>query len=296
MRDAFSGLHPAVGFAYFAAVIVFTMIYMHPWLLLISLLASASYVCILKGVRSFLKTLAYLIPFLLLMSVFNALFNHAGVTPLFYLKNGNAITREALVYGFFASAMFASVILWFSCFNEIMTSDKLLFLFGRLSPSVSLLLSMSLRLVPRFGDKIRSIAASRAQIGLGSSEGSFIHRLKCSARILSVAVSWALEGSIISADSMKSRGYGAARRTSFSVYCFDSRDGAALTAGLILCTAVIFAVASGSIYARFYPSVILSGGSAVSILGTAAFAALCFAPHLFDLKEAYVWRHSVSAI
>lgn len=296
MKDAFSGLHPAVGFAYFAAVIVFTMIYMHPWLLAISLLASASYVCILKGARSFLKTLAYLIPFLLLMSVFNALFNHAGVTPLFYLKNGNAITREALVYGFFASVMFASVILWFSCFNEIMTADKLLFLFGRLSPSVSLLLSMSLRLVPRFGEKIRSIAASRAQIGLGSSEGSFVHRLKCSARILSVAVSWALEGSIISADSMKSRGYGAARRTSFSVYRFDSRDGAALTVSVILCAAVIFAVASGSIYARFYPSVILSGGSAFSILGTAAFAALCFIPHLFDLKEAYVWRRSVSAI
>lgn len=296
MRDAFSGLHPVVGFAYFAAVLVFTMLYMHPWLLAISLLASASYVCVLKGGRCFLKTLAYIVPFMLLMSVFNALFNHAGVTPLFYLSNGNAVTREALVYGFFASAMFASVILWFACFNEIMTSDKLLFLFGRLSPAVSLLLSMSLRLVPRFGEKIRSIAASRAQIGLGNSHGSFIHRLKCSARILSVAVSWALEGSITAADSMKSRGYGAARRTSFSVYRFDLRDGVTLAVSLVMCAVVIASVVSGGIYARFYPSIILSGSGMASALGMAAFAVLCFIPHLFDLKEAYVWRHSVSAI
>ncbi len=29
------------------------------------------------------KTLIYLVPFLIFMSVLNALFNHAGVTPLF---------------------------------------------------------------------------------------------------------------------------------------------------------------------------------------------------------------------
>ena len=139
MNDAFSHLHPAASFVFFAAVITLTMLYMHPVLLIISLTAAAGYVW------HFGKTLIYLVPFLLFMSALNALFNHAGVTPLFYLSNGNAVTKESLTFGFYASVMFSAVILWFECFNVVMTSDKLLCLFGRLSPSVSLLLSMALR-------------------------------------------------------------------------------------------------------------------------------------------------------
>lgn len=296
MNRAFSSLHPLVGMAYFIAVLTLTMLYMHPVLLLISLLASASYVGILKGVKKLLKTLACIIPFMLLMGVFNALFNNAGQTPLFYLSNGNAVTREALIYGVFASMMFAGVILWFACFNEIMTSDKLLFLFGKFSPSVSLLLSMALRLVPRFGEKIRNISKSRAQIGLGTESGGIARRFSNSARILSVAVSWALEGSITTADSMKSRGYGTARRTSFSIYRFNTRDAAALTITVAAAAAVIAAVLAGGIYARYYPSVIISAATPVSVCGTAAFALLCFIPHFTEVREAYIWRRSASAI
>lgn len=296
MKGAFSSMHPFVGIVYFAAVLVLTMIYMHPAILLISLIASASYVGILRGGRRLIKTLAYIVPFMLLMGVFNALFNHAGQTPLFYLNNGNAVTREALVYGVFASMMFAGVILWFACFNEVMTSDKLLFLFGRFSPAVSLLLSMALRLVPRFGEKIRGIAKSRAQIGLGTETGGIARRFSNGARILSVAVSWALEGSITTADSMKSRGYGTARRTSFSLYRFSGRDAAALAVTVVMTAAVIATVVSGGIYARYYPSVIISTASPVSVLGTTAFALLCFIPHFTEAKEALVWRRSVSAI
>lgn len=94
-----------------------------------------------------------------------------GVTPLFYLSNGNAVTKEALTFGFYASVMFSAVILWFECFNVVMTSDKLLCLFGRLSPSVSLLLSMALRFVPKFGRKIRSIDAAPCADRAGQRSG-----------------------------------------------------------------------------------------------------------------------------
>lgn len=296
MKDTFSYIHPAVSFAYFAAVITLTMLYMHPVLLAVSLAASASYVCILKGARHFAKTLLYIVPFLLLMALINALFNHQGVTPVYYLQNGNAITKEALAFGFLASVMFCAVILWFDCFNVIMTSDKLLFLFGRLSPSVSLLISMSLRFVPKFGRKIRSIDAARVQIGQGSAQGVFIRRVKNSMSVLSIALTWALESSVTAANSMKSRGYGAARRTSFSIYRFDARDAAALAMCALTVGITVACVVSGGIYARYYPSIIISGFGGASALGTAAFALLCFAPHLFDAKEALVWRHSVSAI
>lgn len=296
MKDAFSGLHPAVGFAYFAAVLTLTMLYMHPLLLLLSLIGSSSYVCILKGARHFAKTLLYLVPFIILMSVINALFSNGGVTPLYYLSNGNAITAEALTYGLFASMMFCAVMLWFNCFNAVMTSDKMLFLFGRLSPSLSLLLSMSLRLVPKLGRKMREVDAARSQIGCGSSQGGLLTRIKNSMDVLSVTLIWALESSVTAANSMKSRGYGAARRTSFSIYKFDLRDGMALAVFILSAGVTAACVLCGGIYARCYPSVIISGFDGASAPGIAAFALLCFAPQLLDVKEALIWRRLRSAI
>lgn len=40
-----------------------------------------------------------MIPFLLFMAVMNPVFNHQGVTILFYLNNGNPITKESILYG-----------------------------------------------------------------------------------------------------------------------------------------------------------------------------------------------------
>lgn len=294
-RDEFSAVHPAVSFFFFAAVITVTMLYMHPVLLLISFAAASGGVCILKGARKFFKLLLGLLPFLLIVAVINALFNNAGVTPLFYFSNGNAMTAEALTYGFFACLMFSTVVLWFSSFNVVMTSDKLLYLFGALSPSLSLMLSMALRFVPRFSQKIRAIRAAREGIGLSGS-GGFIKRLKDGAKVLSSTVTWALEGSVTTADSMKSRGYGTHRRTYFSLYKFTSSDAAALIAMSLLLAALIASVASGGIYARYYPSIIISRFSPLSAVGTAAFAVLCFMPHIYLLKESYSWSHSVSGI
>lgn len=44
------------------------------------------------------------------------------MTMLFYLPNGNPVTREALCYGAAAAAMFAAVILWFRAAAAVMTA------------------------------------------------------------------------------------------------------------------------------------------------------------------------------
>lgn len=145
MNDSFSALHPALTFCYFAAVLLLTMLVLHPVFLALSLLGALGYCAVLRGWRSLGRTLGWLVPFLVLMAALNALFNHAGVTMLFYLPNGNPVTREALCYGAAAAAMFAAVILWFQCCNVVMTAEKYLYVFGSALPGVSLLLSMALR-------------------------------------------------------------------------------------------------------------------------------------------------------
>ena len=296
MNDSFSALHPALTFCYFAAVLLLTMLVLHPVFLALSLLGALGYCAVLRGWRSLGRTLGWLVPFLVLMAALNALLNHAGVTMLFYLPNGNPVTREALCYGAAAAAMFAAVILWFQCCNVVMTAEKYLYVFGSALPGVSLLLSMALRFVPKFGRKIRSIDAARAQIGQGSAQGGFTRRVKNSMKVLSVTLTWALESSLTAANSMKSRGYGAARRTSFSLYRFTVRDAVTMVLCAFAVGVTAACVVSGGIYARYFPSVIISGFGGIPALGMAAFALLCFLPQLFDAKEALVWRRLRSAI
>ena len=236
------------------------------------------------------------LPFLVLMAALNALFNHAGVTMLFYLPNGNPVTREALCYGAAAAAMFAAVILWFQCCNVVMTAEKYLYVFGSALPGVSLLLSMALRFVPKFSAHIRSVRAAQASLGCGTREGSAWQRLRNGARILSVTVSWALESGVTAADSMKSRGYGAGRRTYFGNYRFTRRDGV-LSAVLALGLAGVCAgVGCGALYVRYYPSIRIGGSGVLGAVCMACFALLCFLPLLLDGKEALTWRRLRSNI
>ena len=211
-----------------------------------------------------------------------------------YLPNGNPVTREALCYGAAAAAMFAAVILWFQCCNAVMTADKYLYVFGSVLPGVSLLLSMALRFVPKFTAHMRAVAAAQASLGCGTREGSAWQRLRNGARVLSVTVSWAL--GITAADSMKSRGYGAGRRTYFGNYRFTRRDGL-LSAVLVLALAgVCVGIGRGALYVRYYPSIHIGSAGALGAVCAACFALLCFLPLLLDGKEALTWRRLRSNI
>ena len=69
------------------------------------------------------------------------------------------------------AAMFVSVMVWFASYNEIMTSDKFLYIFGRVVPSVSMILTMVLRFVPNYTRKAKQIANARKCIGKAGDEG-----------------------------------------------------------------------------------------------------------------------------
>ena len=153
-RDAFSGYHPLVNFLFFALVLVFAMCFMHPLCLLVSLGSSTAYNLYLKGRKGLRFSLAFLLPMMLLAAVLNPAFNHEGITILAYTPNGNPVTLESLIYGAASALMLASVVQWFSCYNEVMTSDKFVYLFGRLIPALSLVLSMTLRFVPKFNAQL----------------------------------------------------------------------------------------------------------------------------------------------
>ena len=134
----FKTYHPIVNFIYFVFVIGFSCFVMHPVCLGISFLCGFVYSVMVKGRRAVKTNLMYMLPLMLATALINPAFNHAGLTIITYLPGGNPLTLESVVYGLCAAVMIASVICHFSCYNEIMTSDKFVYLFGRIIPSLSL--------------------------------------------------------------------------------------------------------------------------------------------------------------
>lgn len=294
--NEFKTYHPIVNFTYFSLITVFSCIFTHPVCLLFSLVCGFTYSAMLKGTRAARKQLAYMIPTLLFAALINPAFNHEGVTVICYLPSGNPLTLEAVAYGGAAAAMLVGIICWFSCFNEIMTSDKLIYLFGRIVPSLSLILSMTLRFVPRFNERLKEVIRAQKCIGRDISNGGPVKRAKCALSILSVMITWSLESAIATADSMKARGYGASGRTSFSIFVFDKRDKYAFFILLFLGLYVFFGSLVGGMYFRYFPSI---KSTTPSIFGFSVFAAyllLCMYPILIELKEAAKWKSLKSKI
>ena len=143
MRDSFAHYHPLVNFFYFTLVIGFTMALNHPLAKGISLTCATVYAVQAEGKQAVLFCLKWCLPMMLLTAFLNPAFSHEGVTILLYFPTGNPLTLESILYGLSAGTMLATVMLWFLNFNRVITSDKFIYLFGRIIPTMSLVLSMT---------------------------------------------------------------------------------------------------------------------------------------------------------
>ena len=295
MKDTFTSFHPIVNFLYFLVVIVSSMFFMHPVFLGISLLCGIAYSIRLNGMKAVKFNILYMLPILLLFAVMNPVFNHAGATIIVYV-NDNPITVESIVYGFASATMFVSVIIWFSCYNAVMTSDKFIYLFGRVIPALSLVLSMVLRLVPKLKAQIRVISNAQKCVGRDVSNGNMLQRARNGLKIISILTTWALENAIETADSMKSRGYGLKGRTSFSNFRFDSRDGIALIWIVALSIVLLFGAIIGENNIVYFPAIIMKPISGFSFLVYSAYGGLCLLPLIFNLLEDIKWARLKSKV
>ena len=284
-RDAFSCYHPAVNFIFFLAVLGFGVVILHPAFLITGLTGAFSYYLLLRGSKG-LKQILLMMPLFLAVILLNPFVNRDGATILFQVF-GIPYTLEALIYGAVLSGMFLTMILWFSCYSAVMTGDKFTSLFGNLLPSLSLLLVMIFRMVPSLIRKGKQITGARQSIGKemsGTNEAM---------TVLGCLTTWALEGSIVTADSMRSRGYSTAKRTSFMIYRISSRDLGLLAAILVLSAALIAVISLGHTTAAFTPDWYLAPLSPIGLL---LYGFLTLIPTLLHLQEALSWHISRSKI
>ena len=290
--DAFARCHPAVNFAFFLGAIGCAVVIQHPAYLTVGITSGVCYYLLLHG-RKGVKNILAMLPIFLVLTLANPLFNTYGERVLFRYF-GKPYTLEALLYGLAIGGIFLEMLLWFGCYNAVLTSDKFTALFGNLIPALSLLLVMVLRLIPNLMRKAAQIAGARKSIGKGAAEGDTNkEKLEDGMSILGALTSWALEGSVVTADSMRSRGYGTSKRTSFMIYRMTGLDVGLLAALTVLFACAVFV---GDKTANFTPVMDIAKIDSWNSLGLLAYAAFLLLPTALHIKEAIQWRISRSRI
>jgi len=294
-RCMFAGCHPLVNYLFFGYVILVPVFFMYPVYLAVSFASALLYFIYLGRKKAARFGLCFVLPLMAVAALFNPAFNHKGATILFYFYY-NPITLEAVVYGVFAALMIGGVILWFACYNAVMTSDKFIYLFGRIVPAMSLVISMALRFVPRYIAQVKRIAAARRGIGFDVSSGGFFSRVRSGGEILSVIVTWALENGIETGDSMLARGYGLPGRTAYSNYRFDSRDKALFIGFAALIGASLACIFAGAVSVEYYIRFSMVSVQPFAGIAYVCHGAICLLPFALELREDALWRSSISKI
>lgn len=244
----FEQFHPIALLLYYIVVLMIGMFTLHPILIGVTALAGFLFFASMSFRKEIIGSLLFYAFLFLLITITNPMFSHNGKTILFFM-NGKPMTLEAFLYGAAIAVMLIGILYWCKCYNLVMTSDKFIYLFGKMIPKMSLILSMAFRFIPVFRVQAKKIRMVQRSMGLYATD-SLLDRFIGSIRVFSSLLTWALENAIETADSMKARGYGLKGRTNYSIFTFQIRDG--ILIGLTLSAIILFLTGYHFGYLDFY--------------------------------------------
>lgn len=276
--DRFSKFNPRVTFLFFALITVLTLALFHPVYLLISLVSALLYKIRLDSRKALAYFVKLIVPLILLITVFNMFFTHYGMTVLFTAFDMN-FTLEGVFYGLCQGMMIAALILWFSCYSQVVTSERFLAVFGKFAPNSALLFSMVLSFIPRL--KRNAAEINDARLLLDNEN----NKLKRSIKSFHTLLSLTLEQSIVVSDSMKARGFGRGR-TSYSKHHFSYSDGVCIAAELLIFMVLCVMKALGKMIFIFEPVIRMDN---ISVMSIVLFTLFSFLPLTVDFTEDMRW-------
>lgn len=292
----FDSYHPMINLIYFFTVIACSILFSHPVFISIGFICAFLYSLKLAGKRALLRNLL-LLPCSALFALFYASYHHFGLTIIRQNIIGNNITLESFVYGLTLSFRASTVIMWFSCVHAVFCTDKVVYLFGRVSPRLALGLSLILRFIPRTRAQWQSIILARHCISLGLQDGRFLKKVHNLFSALSVIVTWIFDYFINLSDTMRARGVTLRGRTAFSIYRFDNRDRGFVVSIFFFETIVLVGFLLNQTSIHYNPRIIMNRITPFSYVFYAAYAILCTLPQLIQIfGEAKHQRLSHKAI
>lgn len=223
LENGFRNYHPFVLFFYYVCVGVLALYFKHPIFLFVALLLLVGVNLTHDGGAALRKWVPMLLIMSTVMIVLNPFLNSRGTTIFFYFR-GKQVTLEATVYGVVMAMSIVIVLLMFISFNLILNGNKFLFVFSRILPKTAFLTMLAIRFVPLLKQRLDEIYAVQRIRGMTISAGSLKERASSAMVMIQILLTWSLEEAIDTADSMKSRGYGTGKRSSYIPYKMEKRD------------------------------------------------------------------------
>ena len=291
----FEKCHPAVNFIYFATMIAGMILFQHPIFLLISFVCAFIYSIKRNGWKALIFN-AVLLPCVVAFALYYSSYTHFGVTVLQQNMIGNNMTLESLVYGFVLGFVVAGVLIWFSCVYSIFTTDKVVYLFGKVSPRLSLFLAIILRMVPRIKKEAKRINTAQQGIGRGTNQGNLWQRTRNCIRIFSMLITWTIDSLTTASESMRSRGSTLRGRKAFSIYRFDNRDRAYVVGNFACLTVIFMAVMLKQTDIIYDPRIIMMPVTTMSYVFYAGYAVFCLMPFGLELWTEYRFKKARRAL
>jgi energy-coupling factor transport system permease protein len=285
----FRSLHPIVILIYYAGGITFGMLLFHPLVLLFGWGAAVVVNLHLDGGREWRRWSLPMLTGVVLIVLMNPILSHRGRTVLYYLGD-IPITLESIIYGVTLALSMLNLLTFFVTYRLVMTEQKFLFLFTRVSPKAALVAMMAMGLVPRLRRRMQELMLIQRTRGVTVLEGSLARRARSGARLVGTLLSWTLEDALQTADSMQARGYGTGTRSVYLGFRFRLRDG--LMIGGLTGSAVILLGAwwSGYGFMIIYPLLgpfTLSLGDCTALAGYIIYLLL---PLGLEWRDRRAWR------
>lgn len=308
-RSGLSHVNAYVALTYGIFALLCVMVARQPIIAAIAFCASILMGALLDGIPKTLRRLAWQIPLVGAFVLFNGMFVQRGSTLLFAL-GPVSLHLESLVYGACIAMIVVSAMNCFILLGEVVSSDEALVVLGRKLPVVSLVASMSIRMVPRFQRQSAEVLDVRKACSCANGKARRSRHMASSA-LLTHLLANSLESSMICADSMKARGWSATRRrTTYKKIKTSGFDKFSIAIIVVLGIACLVAGLYVSSSFQFYPTLGFYGPSSPDVFfadatitrarlqntGSLAlatyllYAIFLFLPHIAFAVEELKWR------
>lgn len=281
MRREIEQMHPIVIFLYLLGVVTITMLSLNPAMLISSFVMSFVIGVYFGGAKSIKSNIFLMIPIAIFTMLIQPLFSHQGTKVLFYI-NESAVYVESYVYGAVMFVLLTAVLQWFVVMHRLIDSEKMLYLFGKMAPTLGMIFSMILRFVPLLRKRYREIHDGQIGMGRGISRKG-LKAVKYRLKEFSILVSWSLESSMETSASMESRGYGLKGRTSYHRFRFLIRDFVAI---IFITGVTIYSIVSimlGTMKVFYLPKIYIYEYGIKQLSVVTAFVLLAAFPLIIEL-------------
>lgn len=282
--------YPTVCTVYFFSVLAFSIAFTHPVTIAASFLFGFLNMLFACGTKKVVDAFKFIGTLMILTIFLTPIFIHKGITIIVYLPWGNPLTLESILYGIAMAFSMASVMEWIFVATAVMSSDKMVFSLSRVTPSISLVICVILRLLPNLVIKFKEVYAYQKSEYTDDGKKNRFAVLRRIAAVFSVVLTWALESGIQTVQSMKSRGYGAGRRTSFYRHEMTGRDKMFVLALIILACIVIIGAMRGAMKWNYFLPSVQNRLDMLKAAMMATLSVLYALPLISDFWEAKKWK------